>query len=100
MGAGRALCIEWEKEKTEISISIFGNKKNIPRANATPILEKYTDGVDAYDYYGRSQFWFGRCYGDVPANSFRTLSAADYVDDTVKLYETVCKAEKELSAKG
>ena len=100
MDAGRALCIEWEKEKTEISISIFGNKKNIPRANATPILEKYTDGVDAYDYHGRSQFWFGRCYGDVPANSFRTLSAADYVDDTVKLYETVCKAEKELSAKG
>lgn len=100
MGAERALCIEWEKEKAEISISIFGNKKNIPRANATPILEKYTDGVDAYDYYGRSQFWFGRCYGDVPAGSFRTLSAAAYVDDTVKLYETVCKAEKELSAKG
>lgn len=100
MGAGRALCIEWEKEKAEISISIFGNKKNIPRANATPILEKYTDGVDAYDYHGRSQFWFGRCYGDVPAGSFRTLSAAAYVDDTVKLYETVCKAEKELSAKG
>lgn len=62
---------------------------------------RYTKDIDAYDYSEKhAEFWFTSQYDDVPANSFRTLSAADYVDDTVKLYEAVCKAEKELSAKG
>lgn len=101
MTNGKEFYAEWEKENNRLSISILGATAGSSEAVIKSILKKYTKDIDAYDYSEKhAEFWFTSQYDDVPANSFRTLSAADYADDTVKLYEAVCKAEKELSAKG
>ena len=98
MGEGRALCMIWYNQTQNFEISIMGDRKNILQAKASPVLEKYIGRVDEYECEGRSKFWLTRQHDGFSFNRFRDSPARDYIDDTVTLYETVCKAEKELAA--